>query len=160
MSDFSIVFARSEHKGYASEITKLYAQSASERGTGIAKRPESYIYRKIDEGKGVICLHKDGRLAGFCYIETWSNADYVVNSGLIVHPDFRNLGLAKRIKKKVFNLSKKMYPNAKIFGLTTSLAVMKINSDLGYRPVTFSEITQDDQFWQGCSRRAKMVRSK
>ena len=126
MSDFSILLARNEHKSYATEISGLYAKSASERGTGIAKRPESYIHKKIDDGKGVICLHKDGRLAGFCYIETWSNANYVVNSGLIVHPDFRNKGLAKRIKKKVFNLSKDLYPNAKIFGLTTSLAVMKI----------------------------------
>ncbi len=151
MSDFSILLARREHKVYATEISAMYVKSASERGTGIAKRPESYIHKKIDDGKAVICLHKEGRLAGFCYIETWSSANYVVNSGLIVHPEFRNKGLAKRIKKKVFNLSKNLYPNAKIFGLTTSLAVMKINSDLGYRPVTFSEITQDNQFWQGCS---------
>ena len=27
---------------------------------------------------------------------------------------------------------------------------MKINSDLGYRPVPFSELTDDDVFWQGC----------
>lgn len=151
MSDFSVLLAKTEHKKYAGEISRLYAQSAGERGTGIAKRPEEYINRKIEEGKAVICLHKDGRFAGFCYIETWSNANYVVNSGLIVHPDFRHQGLARKIKKKVFDLSRKMYPNAKIFGLTTSLAVMKINSELGYRPVTFSEITQDDQFWQGCS---------
>jgi hypothetical protein len=27
---------------------------------------------------------------------------------------------------------------------------MKINSELGYRPVTFSELTQDEDFWKGC----------
>ncbi|HNC39497.1 MAG TPA: GNAT family N-acetyltransferase, partial [Chitinophagaceae bacterium] len=37
-----------------------------------------------------------------------------------------------------------------IFGLTTGLAVMKINSDLGYEPVTYSELTQDEAFWAGC----------
>lgn len=27
---------------------------------------------------------------------------------------------------------------------------MKINHGLGYRPVTFSELTTDDLFWDGC----------
>jgi hypothetical protein len=27
---------------------------------------------------------------------------------------------------------------------------MKINSDLGYEPVTYSELTTDEQFWNGC----------
>ncbi|HRG91111.1 MAG TPA: hypothetical protein PLW44_18940, partial [Chitinophagales bacterium] len=34
--------------------------------------------------------------------------------------------------------------------LTTGLAVMKINSDLGYEPVTYSELTDDEEFWKGC----------
>jgi hypothetical protein len=74
----------------------------------------------------------------------------VANSGLIVSPQFRKSGLAKQIKQKIFELSKSLYPESKIFGLTTGLAVMKINSDLGYEPVTYSELTQDDQFWSGC----------
>jgi hypothetical protein len=43
-----------------------------------------------------------------------------------------------------------LYPDAKVFGLTTGLAVMKINSELGYEPVTYSELTQDEAFWAGC----------
>ena len=27
---------------------------------------------------------------------------------------------------------------------------MKLNSDLGYKPVTFSELTTDESFWKGC----------
>jgi hypothetical protein len=27
---------------------------------------------------------------------------------------------------------------------------MKINSDLGYEPVTFSELTTSEDFWKGC----------
>jgi hypothetical protein len=54
------------------------------------------------------------------------------------------------IKRKIFQLSRDTYPIAKIFGLTTGLAVMKINSELGYEPVTYSELTQDEAFWAGC----------
>ncbi len=42
------------------------------------------------------------------------------------------------------------FPFAKIFSITTSLPVMKLNSRMGYKPVTFSELTDDNEFWQGC----------
>jgi GNAT superfamily N-acetyltransferase len=151
MSEFTIHITDKSFIQYAEEICSLIEESAVQRKTGIAKRPVEYIRRKIEEGKAVICITEEKKLAGFCYIETWSNADYVANSGLIVYPDFRHKGLAKRIKRKAFELSRKLYPKAKLFGLTTSLAVMRINSELGYRPVTFSELTQDEQFWKGCS---------
>jgi len=144
-----IVTTNSFHNKYAEVICDTIADSAKVRGTGIAKRSPEYIVKKIESGNAVIALEGD-KFAGFCYIETWSNKKYVVHSGLIVHPDFRNLGLAKKIKKKVFDHSKKMYPDAKIFGITTGLAVMKINAELGYKPVTFSELTDDDAFWNGC----------
>ncbi|ULT27758.1 GNAT family N-acetyltransferase [Sphingobacterium sp. E70] len=125
-------------------------ESAKARGTGIARRKPEYVAKKMNEGKAVIALHKDGRWAGFCYIETWGHGDYVANSGLIVNPEFRKVGLAKAIKKRVFDLSREQYPKAKIFGLTTGFAVMKINSELGYEPVPYSELTTDDEFWKGC----------
>ncbi|MEN8879541.1 MAG: GNAT family N-acetyltransferase, partial [Polaribacter sp.] len=46
--------------------------------------------------------------------------------------------------------SRTKFPNAKVFSITTGLAVMKLNSDLGYKPVTFSELTDDQTFWNGC----------
>jgi hypothetical protein len=125
-------------------------ESAKARGTGIAKRSPSYIERKMEEGKAVIAVTKDGTWVGFCYIEAWQHDKYVANSGLIVSPPFRKTGVATDIKKRVFALSREKYPNAKIFGLTTGLAVMKINSDLGYEPVTYSELTTDEEFWKGC----------
>lgn len=126
------------------------AASAAARGTGIAKRTPEYIEEKIDEGKAVIAITDQNEWVGFCYIETWSHGEYVANSGLIVTPAFRKSGVAKSIKQKIFNLSRQKYPEAKLFGLTTGLAVMKINSDLGYEPVTYSELTQDEAFWAGC----------
>ena len=135
---------------FAQTITTEMEASARARGTGIAKRDPSYIENKMLEGKAVIAVTTDGKWVGFCYIETWSHGEYVANSGLIVSPEFRKSGVAKRIKQAVFNLSREKYPNAKIFGLTTGLAVMKINSDLGYEPVTYSELTQDEAFWAGC----------
>lgn len=142
--------ADASHTGFAQIICDEMAASAKARGTGIAKRTPEYISMKMLEGKAVIAFSADGIWAGFCYIETWSHGQYVANSGLIVSPDFRKGGLAKAIKQKIFELSRKKYPDAKIFGLTTGLAVMKINSELGYEPVTYSELTQDDAFWQGC----------
>jgi len=150
ISDFLIIPATAEHVIHAEAICSEMFESAKARGTGIARRKPEYIANKIVEGKAVIALHKDGRWAGFCYIETWSHGDYVANSGLIVSPEFRKVGLAKAIKKRVFELSHEKYPRAKIFGLTTGLAVMKINSELGYEPVTYSELTQDEDFWAGC----------
>jgi hypothetical protein len=148
--EFQLLIADESHEGFAEIICDEMASSAQARGTGIAKRSPEYIKEKMREGKAVIAFSKEGIWAGFCYIETWSNADYVANSGLIVAPAFRKGGLAKKIKKMIFDLSRKKYPEAKIFGLTTGLAVMKINSELGYEPVTYSELTQDEAFWSGC----------
>lgn len=150
LSDFLIIPATASHVDYADVICSEMFESAKARGTGIARRKPEYVARKMEEGKAVIALHKDGTWAGFCYIETWGHGDYVANSGLIVNPTFRKVGLAKAIKKRVFELSREKYPKSKIFGLTTGLAVMKINSDLGYEPVTYSELTQDEEFWKGC----------
>ena len=146
---FKIVIADASHQDFAQIICDEMESSARARGTGIAKRSPEYIKDKMREGKAVIAFTEDNFWAGFCYIETWSHA-YVANSGLIVAPEFRKSGLAKKIKKKIFDISRKRYPEAKIFGLTTGLAVMKINSELGYEPVTYSELTQDEDFWAGC----------
>lgn len=135
---------------YAPVITSEMESSAKARGTGIAKRSPEYIAQKIMEGKAVIAITDDGKWVGFCYIEVWGHESFVANSGLIVAPSYRKTGIAKHIKQMIFQLSREKYPNAKIFGLTTGLAVMKINSDLGYEPVTYSELTDDDQFWAGC----------
>ena len=135
---------------YALRITDEMEASAKARGTGIAKRSPEYIATKMLEGKAVIALMPSGQWVGFCYIEEWSHGKFVANSGLIVAPEFRKSGVAKLIKQKIFNLSRQKYPESKIFGLTTGLAVMKINSDLGYEPVTYSELTDDEVFWVGC----------
>ena len=144
-----IVIANESHFKYAQIICDTIAESAKVRGTGIAKRTPEYIMKRLQNGNAIIALDGD-TFAGFCYIEVWGNKDFVANSGLIVHPDYRNQGLAKKIKKAVFDLSRKKFPDAKIFGITTGLAVMKMNYELGYRPVTFSELTDDPEFWKGC----------
>lgn len=149
-NEFVVIPATENHINYADQICDEMAESAKARGTGIARRTPDYITRKMLEGKAVIALHEDGTWAGFCYIETWSHGTFVANSGLIVNPMFRKRGLAKLIKKAVFDLSRLEYPDAKIFGLTTGLPVMKINSELGYEPVTYSELSQDEEFWKGC----------
>ena len=150
MDSIVIQIASFRHVGYAREISDLIEESAKRRGTGIAKRSPNYLIQKIKEHKAIIAVTNLGELAGFCYIESWGNTKYVANSGLVIHHKFRNQGVAKKIKKLAFQHSTKMFPEAKLFGLTTSLPVMKINSELGYEPVTFSELTNDDEFWKGC----------
>jgi N-acetylglutamate synthase-like GNAT family acetyltransferase len=147
------IIVRIAHKGdivYANAITDEMESSAKARGTGIAKRSPAYVAQKIEEGKSVIAHTEDGTWVGFCYIEAWQHGQFVANSGLIVSPAYRKSGIAKKIKHAIFQLSRDTFPNAKIFGLTTGLAVMKINSELGYEPVTYSELTDDEEFWAGC----------
>lgn len=147
--NINIYVANQSHIKYAETICDLVYISALERGTGIAKRSPEYIANKIAEGKAVIAL-EGKEFAGFAYIETWSHSRFVANSGLIVAHKYRSMGLAKRIKSKIFDLSRKLYPTAKIFSITTGLAVMKLNTQLGFKPVTFSELTDDADFWKGC----------
>ena len=149
ISDITVKFAEPEDAKHAELIVKLIYESALQRGTGIAKRSPEYIAQKIMSGKSVVALHGD-RLVGFSYIESWGHGDFVATSGLIVDPEYRHLGLAGAIKTKTFELARLRFPFAKLFSITTSLPVMKLNSRMGYKPVTFSELTDDEEFWQGC----------
>ncbi len=144
-----ICVAGKQHVRYVDEILTTIEESSKARGTGIARRSPDYVAQKMIEGKAIIALCEN-EFAGFCYIESWSNKQYIVNSGLIVNPKYRGLGLAKRIKRFSFNYSRRLYPEAKLFGLTSGAAVLKINHELGYRPVTFEQLTDDPAFWRGC----------
>lgn len=144
-----VLYADESHTKYAERICQLIYESALQRGTGIARRKPEYIAQKMESGKGVIALDGD-KCVGFSYIECWSHGDYVATSGLIVDPDYRRMGLATKIKEKTFQLARERFPYAKLFSITTSLAVMKLNTRLGYQPVTLSELTHDQEFWQGC----------
>ncbi len=147
--EIQVLVAGPEHEVYVDTILQTIADAAKVRGTGIAKRTHEYLTTKMKEAKAVIALRGD-RFAGFSYIETWGNKQYVTTSGLIVHPDFRGLGVAKKIKDMTFSLARTRWPHAKIFSLTSGAAVMKMNTELGYQPVTFADLTDDEAFWRGC----------
>lgn len=149
MKEVDVIVANEGHIKYVDTILKTIADAAKVRGTGIAKRSPEYVATKMREAKAVIALDGD-KFAGFSYIETWGNKHYVTTSGLIVHPDYRGLGLAKRIKALTFTLARVRWPHAKIFSLTSGSAVMKMNTQLGYLPVTFNDLTDDESFWRGC----------
>lgn len=149
MEDIKVMVADASHEKYVDTILETITAAAKVRGTGIAKRTHEYLATKMKETKAVIALCGD-RLAGFSYIETWGNKHYVTTSGLIVHPDFRGLGVSKRIKDMTFTLARTRWPKAKIFSLTSGSAVMRMNTQLGYIPVTFADLTDDEAFWRGC----------
>jgi hypothetical protein len=148
--NIEISIASEKHLKYIQVIEQALLDASKQKGVGIAVRSSEYLRGKIMEGKSVIACTEDGQWAGFCYIESWGHNRFVANSGLIVGTEFRGIGLAGEIKKRALELSVQLFPGAKLFGLTTSLAVMRINSGLGYRPVTFSELTDDEEFWKGC----------
>lgn len=148
--DIQVFIAGEGHISYVQTILDTIEAAAKVRGTGIAKRTPEYVAQKMKEGKAVIALANGNELAGFCYIESWGNKQFVANSGLIVVEKFREHGLAKRIKMKAFSLARTMFPEAKVFGLTSGAAVMKINTELGYVPVSFAQLTDDESFWRGC----------
>ncbi|MBR3530914.1 MAG: GNAT family N-acetyltransferase [Bacteroidaceae bacterium] len=147
--EIQVLVADASHEKYVDTILNTIAEAAKVRGTGIARRTHEYLLTKMKEAKAVIALQGD-KFAGFSYIETWGNKQYVTTSGLIVHPDFRGIGLAKRIKDMTFSLARTRWPNAKIFSLTSGAAVMAMNTQLGYKPVTFADLTDDEAFWKGC----------
>ena len=149
MNDIEVKVASKEDEKYVDFILKTIEDAAKVRGTGIAKRTHEYLATKMREAKAVIALCGD-KFAGFSYIETWGNKQYVTTSGLIVHPDFRGIGLSKRIKDLTFTLARTRWPHAKIFSLTSGAAVMRMNTQLGYKPVTFADLTDDEAFWRGC----------
>ena len=144
-----VLVADASHEKYVDTILDTIREAAKKRGTGIAERTHEYVATKMKESKAVIALHGDV-FAGFSYIETWGNKEYVTTSGLIVHPDYQGYGLAKRIKDYTFTLARVRWPEAKIFSLTSGDAVMKMNTQLGYYPVSFQQLTDDEAFWRGC----------
>jgi hypothetical protein len=144
-----VMVAEPSHEVYVDIILSTIKEAAKKRGTGIAERTHDYVAQKMKEGKAIIAL-SEGEFAGFTYIESWGNREYVATSGLIVPEKFRGKGIAWRIKRASFALARQRWPNAKVFSLTSGGAVMKMNTQLGYRPVTFSELTDDESFWRGC----------
>lgn len=147
--DIKIKVADESDEKYVDTILDTIREAAKKRGTGIAERTHEYVATKMKEGKAVLALCGE-KFAGFSYIETWGNKHYVTTSGLIVHPDYLGLGVAKRIKDYTFTLARVRWPHAKIFSLTSGDAVMKMNTQLGYVPVSFNQLTDDDAFWRGC----------
>ncbi|MFW7380639.1 MAG: GNAT family N-acetyltransferase [Oligoflexus sp.] len=151
MGEFIIKTSGHNEAEFAETICRQMEESAKARGTGIARRSVDYIRRKMENGDAFVALEASTlNIAGFCYIEKWSHGNYIANSGLIIFPEYRQFGLARRLKEYAFQESRIRFPDAKLFGLTTSSAVMHINSDLGYRPVIYESLTQDHEFWQGC----------
>lgn len=147
--DITVMVADPSHEKYVDTILDTIEKAAKVRGTGIAKRTHEYVATKMKEAKAVIALYGD-EFVGFSYIETWGNKQYVTTSGLIVDPKFRGLGVAKRIKDLTFTLARTRWPHANIFSLTSGAAVMAMNTQLGYHPVTFADLTDDEAFWRGC----------
>ncbi len=150
MNEITVRIAEEADTAFAQEICDEIFISSKERKTGIARRTPEYINEKILAGKAVIALTSENEFAGFSYIESWGGKSFVANSGLIVAHKFRGMGIARRIKEQTFILSRKLYPNAKIFSITTGAAVMKLNYEFGFRPVPYSELTDDPEFWKGC----------
>lgn len=149
--EYTISIASSDHIDQVDSICRLMAESAVARGTGIAGRSPAYLRQKMLDGKAVIATGLNGKWVGFTYLDVWEEGRFISQSGLIVEPAFRQHGVAKRLKEALFTLSRQLYPLAKIFSITTSQAVMRLNTQFGFRPVAFSELPQEARFWEQCT---------
>lgn len=147
--DFEVIVANENHKSYIPDILAAIYEASKVKGNSIVMRDPDYLAQKMKEGKAVIALNEGG-FAGFCYIECWQEEKFVANSGLIVKPEYRGQGLATRIKKLIFEISRKLFPEACIFSITKSQAVIKMNTGLGFERVTYDQLTNDPKFWKGC----------
>ncbi len=136
---------------YVYEILAEMERSAKERGTGIGKRSPQQLCQKIYDGKAIIALTSAGAWAGFSYFELWDEGRFISQSGLIVNPSFRKSGIAGRIKGLLFQTCRETYPAARLFSITTGMAVMKMNHDLDFEPVTYSELPREERFWNQCA---------
>jgi len=134
---------------HAAIIAFYIEQAGEDIATGICKREISFIITKIQSGDAIMAFTSDGAWAGFCYLQQW-NDGYVSSCGLVVHPLHRRNNIARYIKQEVMELAKEKYPGADYFSLTTAKAVMKLNTDLGYETVTYSEVSRDEAFWSAC----------
>ena len=135
---------------YAQQISDETERSAIARGSGISKRSITSIIEKINAGKAIMAVSDGGNWVGFSYFDVWDQGKFVSNSGLIVSPQYRQNGVAAQIKEQVFNLCREKYPESLVFSITSGMAIMKLNTRLGFEPVTYAEITHDDTFWEGC----------
>lgn len=135
---------------FADEIIHEIESSALARGSGISRRSAASVIEKIDTGKAIVAVTANGEWAGFSYIESWDNGKFVSNSGLIVSPKHRNQGVASQIKTQIFELSRSRYPEAIVFSITSGAAIMKLNTRLGFEPVSYAEIARESTFWDGC----------
>lgn len=150
VDDIIVRQATVEDFRYAIQISEEIASSARARGTGIGNRSPESICQKIAEEDAVIALTKGGDWVGYIYLESYPLSNFVSHCGLIVAPPWRRNGVGTLMKQELFSLTRIKYPKAKIFGITTTLATMRINTKLGLQPVTFSELTDDVTFWDKC----------
>ena len=151
-SFFTVIPATKEHHCYIRDILATIYDASKVKGNSIVMRDPEYLAAKTNEGKAVIALKGD-EFAGFCYLECWQNEKFVAHSGLIVKPEYCGQGLASKIKEATFQICRTMFPNAKIFNITKSEAVIKIDTRLGFKIVPYTELTDDPAFWKGCETR-------
>lgn len=148
--EFTIEKARCIHTFWIKEICEVTLSLVISHGRDISEHSPELLETKMKKGEAVIAFASDGRWAGFSFISSCENGSYISNSALVIAPEFRHTGLVKKIKRKIFELSREMYPDACIFSLTSDLTVMKMNHKLGFKRVNFSELPSNSLFWESC----------
>ncbi len=139
--------SRPEDARLAEAASELIAQAASE--FDIARRAPDWLRKKIEKGRAALALRGD-ELVGFGYWSAWENDAFVSHSGLVVKPGLRGRGLGKRLKRVLFDSSRRALPRATLMSLTTSPQVKELNLELGFRIVPLELLTKDPAFWEGC----------
>lgn len=144
--------ATSEDYKYIGVIIEEMTLSAAKRGVHIIPRTPEYIMEKMNAGLAVIAINPENdEWVGFCCIEVWAHGKYVANSGLIVSPQYRGIGISRDIKITLFKQCRSKFPAARLFSLSTSPAVQHVNEELGYKVIPHADMLKDKFFLQGCT---------
>jgi len=147
---FIIEIASEKHSIYEEDICKAREETAKYYGIGISKKKSDFVKSKLSDGNAIIATDEDGNFAGFQYIKPWEQERFVFNSRLFLNPKYRETDLAQQIHKKIFELSRTKYPNAKVFVVTALIEEIKTNLAAGFKPTAFSELIDDKEWWNGC----------
>jgi len=137
----------SEDVHRAEAASGLIEQASTEYD--IARRTPEWLARKIEMGRAAIATD-GGELVGFGYWSAWENDTFISHSGLVVRPDHRGSGMGRKLKRVLFESSRRQLPKAALMSLTTSPQVRKLNLSLGFEIVALEELTKDPAFWEGC----------
>lgn len=113
-----------------------------ELGDNLNFKRSRELYDAFDEGRCVYALDSSGKIVGFSYLSAWkqTHRPVVSRNSMIVHPDFRNCGIGKKMSWILFQLVAQKYPNHDLLSLTASPVIIHFNKEQRLKEISYQEL--------------------